>query len=301
MRRFLTPLAAPLAALALLVFAAPALALDRANIVVLGEDYDLDTLPRDTRVYRGVLETLSGELHDAGYAVYDETSVTLDEFTQGRVKRSEAEIVDIARAVARPPLDIAVLFSVYAHVQEFTYTKKVSSRLTARLLDLRSGRRLGSFDLAPPRQLRLPHHCARSCTLARLDRSLRDLSRELSAILTGHLQAAGVVAAPAQASGATTASGFRLVFADFSAEEVADMEEYLVVFTGYRLHRPIETGRGRHEYWYESTSSRARLNRNLIKMLDHVRIDGRVGFSDDTFTVIKRADSQAGETPWDAW
>ena len=287
--------------LTLSLFAANALALDRANIVIIGEDFDLGTMPRDSQVYRGVLETLTGALNDAGFAIYDETSVTLEEFTQGRVKRGEAEIIDIARSVARPPLDIAVLFSIYAYVQEFSYTKKVTSRLTARVLDLRSGRRLGSFDLAAPRPLRLPRHCDRSCTMARLDRALRTLSGELSATLAAHLREAGAGRRLPDGPDQAIATGYRLVFADFSAEEIADMEEYLVVFTGYRLHRPIETGRGRHEYWYESTSSRARLNRNLIKMLDHVRMGGRVNFVEDTFTVTKRAVSKAEQKPWDAW
>ena len=299
MRRFTKLLVATTLAIGLC--ASNAQALDRANIVIIGEDFDLGTMPRDTQVYKGVLETLSGDLHEAGYAIYDETSVTLAEFTQGRTKRSEAEILDIARSVSRPPLDIAVLFSIYAYVQEFTYTKKVSSRLTARVLDLRSGRRLGSFELAAPRQLRLPRHCDRSCTMARLDRSLRDLTAELSARLVEHLASVGAERSRPGSPDAPLATGYRLVFADFSAEEVADMEEYLVVFTGYRLHRPIETGRGRHEYWYESTSSRARLNRNLIKMLDHVRMGARVGFIDDTFTVTKAAPSQDAQKPWDAW
>ncbi|MEM7224233.1 MAG: hypothetical protein AAF495_14720 [Pseudomonadota bacterium] len=286
---------------ALMLSAPPAQARDRANIVVIGEDFDLGTLPRDTQVYRGVLETLSGALHDAGFAIYDETSVTLDEFTQGRSHRSEAEIVDIARSVSRPPLDIAVLFSIYAYVQDFTYTKKVTSRLTARVLDLGSGRRIGSFELIPARQLRLPQNCARACTMARLEGRLRPLAAELSANLVAHLETVGARRALAIAPDQPIPAGYRLVFADFSAEEVADIEEYLVVFTGYRLHRPIETGRGRHEFWYESTSSRARLNRNLIKMLDHVRLGGRVNFVEDTFTVTKAAASATAEKPWDAW
>ena len=79
------------------------------------------------------------------------------------------------------------------------------------------------------------------------------------------------------------------------------MEEYLVVFKGYRLHRPIVTGGGRHEFWYETTSPRARLNRNLIKMLQHVRLAGRVGFADETFALARSTESAAEQKAWDAW
>ena len=298
------PLAA-LAAAVLLVLPGPLAAFERANIMVVAEDFDLGTLPRDTRVSKGVLETLSGALDGAGYGVYDETRLTLDGFTQGRTQRPEAEIIDIARAVTRPPLDLVVLYSLYAHAETFSYSQKISSRLTARVLDLRAGRRLGSFDLAPAQQLRLPLHCQRDCILARLEDSSRQLARQLSATLVRHLQAKGFQARrPAQADATglpAPIAGYRLVFVDFSTEEVADIEEYLVVFKGYRLHRPIRTVPGRHEYWYESTSPRARLNRNLIKMLDHVRIGGDVGFEDDSFTVTKLADPEGDGAPWDAW
>ena len=65
--------------------------------------------------------------------------------------------------------------------------------------------------------------------------------------------------------------------------------------------RPNLAGAERHAYWYESTSSRARLNRNLIKMLDHVRLGGQVAFTDDTFTLTKRPAPQSAQKPWDAW
>jgi len=42
-----------------------------------------------------------------------------------------------------------------------------------------------------------------------------------------------------------------------------------------------------HEYWYESSSTATRLNRNLRKMLKHIGISGRVQFSGNEYVVTR--------------
>ena len=94
--------------------------------------------------------------------------------------------------------------------------------------------------------------------------------------------------------------GYRIVLEGFSAGEASEVEEFLVVFHGYRQIRPIETNRDFRVYWYETSSNRARLNRNLTKMLTHIDLEGEVSFREDSFTIAKTAGgSQAKE--WDAW
>ena len=283
----------------------PLHALERPNIVVIGNDFDRGTVARQSRVFDGVLDRLSSDLYHAGFAVFDETSIALEQETKRARRRSEAQIVAAARAVTRPPLDIAVVFSIYAHAEAYTYSKKLSSRLTARLLDLRSGRHLGSFEVTDPQPYRAPLSCARNCMLELLNEATRTQAEELADLLVERLSSldAGFAAPTSvdQPSGHRPAAGYRLQFDGFTDAEVAEMEEYLVVFKSYRLHRPIVTGGGRHEFWYETTSPRARLNRNLIKMLQHVRLAGRVGFADETFTLARSTESAAEQKAWDAW
>ena len=82
------------------------------NILIMGEDADSDTVPRNNRVFKRVLSGLSNELHDEGFNVYDETAVTMDHSTQGRTRRVDQEIIDIARSVKRPLIDVATIFSI---------------------------------------------------------------------------------------------------------------------------------------------------------------------------------------------
>jgi hypothetical protein len=82
---------------------------------------------------------------------------------------------------------------------------------------------------------------------------------------------------------------YTMVFSGFTPEEVMDIEEYLVVFSGYKTHRPAYSGTRHHELWYETTSTSGRLVRNLNKMLEHLATRGRVTFSGNEFTVTKIA------------
>ena len=49
----------------------PANAADMPNILIMGEDADNDTVPRNSRVFKRVLNGLSNELHNEGFNVYD--------------------------------------------------------------------------------------------------------------------------------------------------------------------------------------------------------------------------------------
>ena len=79
----------------------------------------------------------------------------------------------------------------------------------------------------------------------------------------------------------------KVLFIGFKADEINSIEEYFVAFSGYRKHRPIKVAMRTAEYWYETISESARLNRNLRKMLDHMDVKGRVTFAGSEFRVEK--------------
>jgi hypothetical protein len=60
-----------------------------------------------------------------------------------------------------------------------------------------------------------------------------------------------------------------------------------VAFSGYRHHRPVTSSLRTNEYWYETDSQSARLNRNLRLMLDLMGAEGRVAFAGSIFTIEK--------------
>ena len=101
-------------ALVFALSAAPAQAQAKPNIVVMGEDADEDAVPRGNRIFQRVIAELSETMNLRGYNVYDETAVAMG-FTQpNRVRRRDAELIEVARAVSNPPLDVVAIFQIYA-------------------------------------------------------------------------------------------------------------------------------------------------------------------------------------------
>ena len=267
-------------------------AADGPNILIMGEDADRDTVPRNSRVFKRVLDALSGQLNDEGFDVFDEAAVSLDEgLAQGRVRRTDAEIIDIARIIKRPPIDVAVIFSIFASAKEMSYVTKVKTRIPGRILNVKTGQRLGNFEVESPREWVAPVNCDRKCTLEVVGGHAKILAQDLGAVLTEKLAwmvddgESDVTTSGVQTSGLPNA--YTLVFNLFTSEERMDIEEYLVVFSGYKSHRISGCSERRCEYWYESDIETAKLNRNLRKMLDYLNMRGRVTFSGNLFTVDK--------------
>jgi hypothetical protein len=288
MRRVICMSAAGLLLISCANVSTPSIAGEKPNIVIMGEDVDKDTVPRNSRVFRRVLDALSNQLNEEGFDVFDETAVTLDKFAQGRTRRTDVEIVDIARSVKRPPLDVAVIFQIYASADQLTYTTKVKTRITGRLLAVKTGQRLGNFEVDSPGEWVAPVKCPRECILEVVGTHARILANDLGAVLTAklaHLIDSGENVANLKTGGIPQA--YIMVFDGFNETDINDIEEYLVVFSGYKRHRPTYSSPRRHEVWYESDISSGRLNRNLKKMLDHLDLRGTVTFSGNSFTVKK--------------
>ena len=269
-------------------------AADKPNILIVGDDADVDSVPRHSRIFKRVLDAIAGELHLEGFDVFDEVAITAEDFAQGRSRRSDAEVIDIAKSSTRPPIDIVVVFSIYASADELKYTTKVNARITGRLLNTKSGQRLGNFEVESPRNWVAPADCPRECILEIVGKYSRNLAKDLGAVLA--IKLADIVEAGAVGTDDTAAKAavdigdaYTLVLSGFTPEEVMDIEEYLVVFTGYKTHRPIYSGTRHHELWYETTSKSSRLVRNLNKMLKHLAIRGRVTFAGSELTVTKIA------------
>ncbi len=261
-------------------------AVEMPKVMIMGEDADKDSVPRTSRIFKRVIDALSNQLHDNGFDVYDEAAVIGDDEARQRSRRSDAELIDIARSATRPPIDVAVIFSIYASAQELSYTTKVRTRLSGRILNVRSGQRLGNFEVSSPREWRAPIDCPRECVLEIAGKSGSILAQDLGAVLVEKLRALwSAPGAEGGEAGAGLPNAYALVFNNFSPDDMMTIEEYLVAFSGYRSHRPVYDSERRHEYWYESFANGSRLIRNLRKMLDHLDMRGRVTFSGATFTV----------------
>lgn len=269
---------------------APVYGADKPNILVMGEEADRDAVPRNSRVHRRIEEAIKEQLHTRGFDVYDESAVTLGAAAQSRVRRTDAELIDIARGAQRPPIDAVVIFTTYASTEQLSYTTRIRARLAGRLLGVRTGQHLGNFEVDVA-DVRAPADCTRECVLETVGDQAKLLAQDLGAVLAVKLKSMTAAVAPAgrapsaQQGGLPTA--YTMLFNGFEAADRRGIEEYLVAFSGYKTHRSVRSGSTFIEFWYETTTESARLERNLGLMLDHLGLRGRVALSGNKVTVDK--------------
>jgi hypothetical protein len=279
----------------------PAVAAEKPNILVMGEDAEdagaggqIVVVPRDNRVFKQVLEALTRQLNEEGFNIYDERAVTLDDFKQTRTRRADAELIDIARSVQRPPIDLVVMFTIYAGAKKGNYVTDVYTRISGRTLNVKTGQKLGSFEVTSPKEWKAPHDCSRDCLFEVIGKNAKVLADDLGAVMARQIAMVvdrGDSASASTPGGSNLPTAYTLVFSGFTPEEVTSIEEYIVAFGGYKHHRPIRSSLRRAEYWYETSSESARLNRNMRLMLDRLGAEGRVTYSssENTLTVEKIA------------
>ncbi len=266
----------------------PVQAADNPNLLVMGEDADKDTVPRNSRVFNRVITALQSQMSNESFNVYDETVITLDSFTQGRVRRTDAELFDIARSIKRPPIDVVIGFSIYASAQKKSYTTKVSARIEGRMINAKTGQFLDSFEVDSGQFWNAPTNCNRECILEVVGGKAKVLANDLGAVLAEKL-AWMVDGGSSVGSDRPGTNGmltdYYLVFDGFSAEDFMDIEEYLVIFSGYDIHRPVEQRHTRTEVQYKSSIGTAKLSRNLKKMLGELDMRATVNFEGNTYTI----------------
>lgn len=295
---------------------------EQPNVLVMGEDNDPDTVPRNHRVFNRVVEALASELGQLGFRVYDETAVSLDVTRQGRIRRSDAELITIAKRIQQPPIDVAAVFSIYVNVQKNINADvwDLGIRIPGRLLQVQTGRRIDSFEVdypvgtLPP----VPPNCLndarvdQDCLFEFVGGQARRIAQDLGSVLAKKLDFQSPTAEQqeqpmrpsAGSSGAGVSSGvgkmtgarcvgmttaYVIALVGFDPQEVTDIEEYLVAFSGYDHHRPLKATARETEYWYESCSDVARLNRNLRLMLDQMGLQGRLAMTGNRFQIEKLA------------
>ena len=217
------------------------------NLLVLGEDAGANTSPRQSQSFQRVQAAMSGELAKWGYAFYDEIAVA------GLVSsigfRSEAELLEFARSVNQPPIDVAVIYSIHANGQSKAYTKSYDLRISGKLLAVQSGKRLGEFGVQGPRFSVAPN-CRNACLREAFSEHAATLGRDLAAVLAEKL--AGY---SGKGQGYTQNHGpagsytqhYQIVFQDFTPQQIQILESHLDALPGYVGHRYSYSGHWRAE------------------------------------------------------
>lgn len=288
-----------------------ALAGEQPNLLVVGDDADQDTVPRNSRIFNRVLAALTSDMNDLGFKVYDETAVGMDITHPSRVRRTDAELISVAQRIPKPPIDVIVVFQVYASVQQNAYSdiKELRVRIPGRMIQVQTGKTLGNFEVAVgPRGLTpLPVNCNRDCILENVGDQAVPIAHEVGTVLASKLDELSPVApknsvasaGPAPLSPppgpATTAlpgctgmsTAYTIVLRGFEPDETGWIEQTLAAFQGYEHERPVRTMTRYAEYWYETCSDDARLQRNLGIMLDQMHGQYRLALTGHQFEIEK--------------
>jgi hypothetical protein len=309
----MTALRLILAAATALCTCVPVFAGEQPNLLIVSEDADQDTIPRNSRIFNRVERAIASEMQAKGFRVYDETAVSMDITDPHRTRRNDAELISVARRVSAP-IDAITVFQIYASTEKNQYADIVDLRvrIDGRILEVANGTFLGAYEVSygpgdlPP----LPVNCDRDCVLEHVGDQARRVAADVGAELAARLDAispvatagsvnagaAGAVpeavqtvtvAAPAaECDGLTQA--YTLQFRGFEPSELTRIEEYLVSFKGYDHHRPLRTDTVQSDYWYETCSDAARLNRNLRLMTEIMDTDARVAVTAQRIEIEKR-------------
>ena len=81
------------------------------------------------------------------------------------------------------------------------------------------------------------------------------------------------------------ATVYTIVLTGYDPSDIRQIEETLVAFSGYGHHGPIRTQTRYAEYWYETCSDRARLERNIRSMIDQMPGQSRVALNGNRFEI----------------
>ncbi len=278
----------PRALAALLVLAAALLAAApvgaqpiRVNVLALGSDGDPTSVPRGHRLYGRIVTQLNEALSERRFRVYDETAVTASFVDPAGGRRSDAALVDIARAVSEPPLDVVLIFNIHATARRsgITGLTQPQMRVSGRMLGVRNGRVLAAFSAGENERLPgIPGSCDPDCLLERLGDMARPIVRELAQTLSVRLEdlvaprAPAPVAAAAPAGECGPAGTVMIEMRGFAAAEIERLEPFLPAFRCYDRHRRVALPDGSQAIWYEARTDAARLAADLQQALGFLQI-----------------------------
>lgn len=255
----------------------------RGTVLIMGEDGDRTSVPRQNRVFTRVLQELQDFLNTNGYHVYDEAAVAAGITDPNRSRRTDAELIDVARAVQRPPIDYVAIFQIYAAGNRSGVSDiiRLSVRIPGRIIHVPTGRFVGRFEVEgldlPP----LPRVCNSDCILERVGTEAKIIAAEVGHGLVRRMDEANrqnpaggttQVSTGNPADGCTsTPAAYTIQVHGYNPNEINDLEDMFSSLPCYTGHRVIRATSTFAEYWLEARVGSGRLStlmRNTIQAIE---------------------------------
>lgn len=280
----------------------PLFAGDQPNILIMSEDSDADTVARGSRIFNRVQRAIESEMQAEGFTVFDETAVSMDITSPNKSGRNDAELLTIARRIQSAPIDVVVVFQIFANSEKNAYAdiSDLRIRVSGRMIDVRNGRALGNYEVSyGPGQLPpLPPNCDRNCVLENVGNESKRIARDVADVLASKLDYLSPASANSSGSAHTDqsanlkASGctglstpYSLTLIGFEAGELNEIESVISAFSGYSHHRPVRITGTEAAYWYETCAESAKLVQNIRAMIEMMGTEARVSLVDNKIEV----------------
>ena len=247
-------------------------------VLVLGEDRDAASLPRDDPAFRRVVTELQEAMARRGFRVVDEDAVAAGlgwDRVQGRDRLDLLTVAKLANASERAVdrVRAAVLFRIEGSVQDLAYTTRVELHLSGEIVDAAANRFLGSFDL-PTEVVSTAGRCpVQACVSPAVAERARDLAAELGSVL-GRKLAHLALPAGGDRAGPALDGVYTVTLRHFDDEQaMAILAVMTDEFPGYRSHALIRRGGALRRYEYVTTAAPATLERWLTLLLVDMGLD----------------------------
>lgn len=258
------------------------------NVMIMVDDGSADALPRGHQGVRRLVNAVADGLNDAGVNVYDESATTLDDFGGSSLRRDKAMLIDIARSQRKADLDFVVLLTAEAVVRDRDHGKVISSRVYGQTIAVDSGKVAGNLNSSGARQ-NAPKSCSRLCVNDKIAESVLRTEGDIIAGVLSDLPVSYSRKVEPVKQFQPRIKDYVLVFEGFSQSEMNDVDEYLVIFSGYDDMRITDSEYRYTEIWYESSIAEAKLQRNLNRMLREMSVNATVSAKRNEFVIEKSA------------
>lgn len=274
------------------------------NVMIMVQDDTADTIPYNHSSMKRLINKVSSDLSRNSINVYD-----WPQSNSYNGPRSEAMLVDVARSYSKATIDYLIVLSAEASVNRSDYSTQISGSVYGKTLALHSGRFKGAYT-AKGRSINKDSDCNDYCVNSELGDSLQSAASELSAEILNSIHNANYTrntnkdrqrSKQTPINNSPNVVDYTLVLEGFTQQDIANIEEYLPIFSGYQRMR---FSANRHQYAeiaYDSSISRNKLDKNLNRMLSEMNVNGAVKISGNTVTVVKTVDQSSTKFDLDGW
>ena len=275
-------------------------------VIILGEDSDKRSIPRDSDIFRRVINQLKSQMSRYNFYIIDEEMLAVELGWKVRKRRPKTELIQVVD-LANKSNNMAyhskamVTFKIVALQKDMGFAKKAFVRISGEIYDSQARRFINSYEV--PR-LEFPIQ-------TELIEDVGDKARDIAASLGDALRkqlafvargsATSTPGASSGSQGGGMAVTYNFVFRNFSTREVMEMTGVMEdSFGGFQRAQPPQGDSAVFRYGYVSTAQANKLFRWMNVLISDMGMspdrDVKITMRGTTFELNKMFDSPAPST-----